>query len=144
LVRWLALDIGSRRVGVAICDAEERVVTTLPHVPFAAPPRLAETIAVLVRDRNAAALLVGMPATCHGDSRGERRVAAVVAALRERLTIPVEVEDERGSTAAAQALLSEAGVPRRRWPDLIDGLAARVILESHLARSGRTGLPDTA
>ena len=131
-MRWLALDVGSRRVGVAVCDAEERLVSALPALAFAGPERLAEAVAGLVTAREAGGVVVGVPVTRGGEGRGERRVAKVVTSLRGRLAVPVETVDETGTTAAARSLLEEAGVPRRRWPELVDSAAARVILEGFL------------
>jgi putative Holliday junction resolvase len=136
-VRWIALDIGSRRVGVAICDDGERVATALPPLPYGGPEALAGAVAGLVEEREAGGVVVGVPVTRGGQGRGEARVAAVVGALRRRLGVPVATADERGTTAEAERLLSEAGVPRRRWDDLVDGLAARLILEMHLAARDR-------
>ncbi len=132
-MRWLALDVGSRRVGVAVCDAEERVPTPLPALAYAGPRRLAETVAELARARDAEGIVVGMPVTRAGTGPGERRVRAVVASLRDRLALPVETFDEAGTTEDARALLADAGVPRRRWPELVDSTAARLILEGFLA-----------
>ena len=132
-MRWLALDVGSRRVGLAVCDDRERVATALPPVPFSGAEPLAATIAEIAGEREAGGVVVGVPITRGGQGRGEARVAAVVAALRARLAVPVAPVDERGTTAEAERLLAEAGVPRRRWDDLVDGVAARLILETHLA-----------
>jgi putative Holliday junction resolvase len=132
-MRWLALDVGSRRVGVAVCDTDERVATALRPLPFAGPAALAEAVARLVAELEAGGVVVGVPVTRAGTGRGEARVAGVVAALRDRLGLPVETADERGTTREAEHLLVEAGVPRRKWEGLVDGLAARLILETHLA-----------
>jgi putative Holliday junction resolvase len=134
-MRWIALDVGRARVGVAVSDGEERVVAPLPPLAFHGPEALAAAVGVLVRDREAGGVVVGVPVTRGGEGRGELRVAAVVAALRAALDVPVETVDERGTTAAAQSLLREAGVPSRRWDSVIDGIAARLILETFL--SGR-------
>jgi putative pre-16S rRNA nuclease len=138
-MRWLALDIGSRRIGVAVCDSEERVATALDPFAFTGSGGVAERVAALVRTREAEGIVVGVPRTRAGGGPGERRVSAVVDVLRARLTVPVELIDERGTTAAAEALLLEAGVPRRRWRGLVDSLAARLILESFLALRARSG-----
>ena len=138
-MRWLALDVGSRRVGVAVCDAEELVTTALPALVFAGPERVAERVAELVREREADGVVVGVPRTRSGQGRGERRAAAVVAALRGCVTVPVEVADESGTTAAAEELLAETGVPRRRWRSLVDSVAARIILEGYLSMRGPRG-----
>jgi putative Holliday junction resolvase len=132
-MRWLALDVGARRVGVAVCDDEERVATALAPLPFAGPQALAAAVAALAAEREAGGVVVGVPVTRGGAGRGEARVAAVVAALRERLAVEIATADERGTTAEAERLLAEAGVPRRRWDGLVDGVAARLILETHLA-----------
>jgi RNase H-fold protein (predicted Holliday junction resolvase) len=75
-----------------------------------------------------------VPHTRAGESRGERRVEAVVAELRAVLALPVALVDERGTTAEARARLAEAGVPVRRWHEIVDGVAAQIILETHLAQ----------
>ena len=132
-MRWLALDVGARRVGVAICDPGESVVSSLDPLGFEGPGALAAAVASLAGRWKADGVVVGLPLTRDGHSRGERRVSAVVEALRQVLEIRVETADERGTTAAAEALLAEAGVPRGRWPRLVDGVAARLILETFLA-----------
>ncbi|HVN75366.1 MAG TPA: Holliday junction resolvase RuvX, partial [Thermoanaerobaculaceae bacterium] len=114
-MRWLALDIGARRVGVAVCDAEESVATPLAALDDSRPERLAAAARELVRTWGVGGVVVGVPVTRRGASRGEARVAAVVAALTRELDVAIETVDERGTTRAAESLLREAGVPRRRW-----------------------------
>jgi putative Holliday junction resolvase len=136
-MRWLALDVGSRRVGVAVCDAQETVATALEAFAFAGPEGVAERVTALVRTWEADGVVVGVPHTRAGKGPGERRTSAVVAVLRTRLAVPVEITDEWGTTAGAKGLLAEAAVPRRRWQGLVDSLAARLILEGFLALRGR-------
>jgi putative Holliday junction resolvase len=136
-MRWLALDVGSRRVGVAICDADERVATALRPLPFAGAAALSAAVAKLAVELEIGGVVVGVPVTRHGLGRGEARVAAVVEAMRVVLSVPVATVDESGTTQEAEHLLAEAGVPRRRWTDLVDGLAAKLILETHLATCRR-------
>jgi putative Holliday junction resolvase len=143
-MRWLALDVGTRRVGVAVCDAEERVATALPPLAFGGPQSLAAAVAKLAAEREVGGVVVGVPVTRGGAGRGEVRVAAVVTALRERLAVEIATADERGTTAEAERLLAEAGVPRRRWDGLVDGVAARLILETHLAARHVAGGRDAA
>ncbi len=129
-MRWLALDIGRRRVGAALCDSAEAVTSTLPPFPL---ETLLERVTIIVTEYGIEGIVVGVPVTRGGASRGEARVEEVVVRLAG-LGLPVEREDERGTTAAAEALLREAGVPRHRWARRIDSLAARLILESFLDR----------
>jgi putative Holliday junction resolvase len=142
-MRWLALDVGSRRVGVAVCDERESVATPLPPFPFAGPERVAAAVARLAHEWQAGGVVGGVPRTRAGQGRGERRVAAVVEVLRVRLALTVETVDESGTTKAAERLLAEAGVPRRRWPELVDSTAARLILEGHLAMRGQDDSPQS-
>jgi putative holliday junction resolvase len=137
-VRWLALDIGAERVGVAACDAGERVTTRLAAIPFRGPAGVADRVTVVARERETEAIVVGVPRTATGVGRGGRRVEAVVLALRERLSIPVELEDEAGTTREARERLEAEGVPRRRWDELVDSTAAAIILERLLARCGQS------
>lgn len=132
-VRWLSLDVGAQRVGVAVCDAGEEVVTPSSTLPFRDPRTLAAAVAILVRERGIEGVVVGVPVTRSGEGRGERRVRSVIDELRVALTIPVEECDERGTTAAASERLRDAGVPARRQRALIDAVAAAVILEGFLA-----------
>lgn len=133
-MRWLSLDVGGARVGIALSDPSGQVVTTLSSLAFTGPQSLALRVAELVRTWSVEGVVVGIPRTRSGNSRGEVRVARVVAALREQVEVPVEVEDERGTSRGADALLREAGVALHRRAALRDGLAARLILETFLAR----------
>lgn len=138
-MRWLALDIGSRRVGAAICDDGETVVSALAPLPFTDPARLARAVGELAAERGVGGIVIGVPRTRDGASRGERRVAAVVAAVRAAVAVEVAEIDEGGTTREAGERLREAGVGPRRWKDLIDGVAAQVMLEEHLAQRRRRG-----
>lgn len=132
-MRWLALDLGAKRVGLALCDSEERVVTPQGTVPFASPELFAELIAARVRSWGVEAVLVGVPGTRSGASRGEARSRAVVAALSQVLPVPVVPWDERGTTREAQELLKERGLKGRKQRDKADALAAALLLEDFLA-----------
>lgn len=135
-MRWLALDLGKRRVGVALCNAEETVTTPLPPFPFA---RLLEQVRALVEEYGVEGIVVGVPITRDGASRGEARAAEAVSRL-EALGLPVEREDERGTTAAAAAFLRQTGRAKRRWEEGLDSVAAQLILDSFLGRR-RGGAP---
>jgi putative pre-16S rRNA nuclease len=140
-MRWLALDVGTRRVGVAISDDAEQIVTPLPALPWRGAVRLAEAVIDLAARRGVEGLVVGIPVTQRGEGRGEARVAAVAAALRDRFAREVIMADERGTTRDARDALAAAGVPRRRWDELVDGVAAKAILERWLEERRRRRSP---
>jgi putative Holliday junction resolvase len=140
-MRWLALDIGAGRVGVATCDESETVVTPLRPLVYRGPEATAEAVVARVAESGATAVVVGVPVTRSGFGRGMRRIDAFLAALKARLELPIATVDERGTTREAAAMLMRAGVTGRRRDAALDSTAAQVILERHLARRRAAGAP---
>lgn len=126
------MDVGSERVGVAICDPTETATARLPAIAYRGADALAERVAALCREHQVEGVAVGVPRTAGGVGRGRRRIEAVTSALWARLSLPVVEVDEAGSTREAESRLAAEAVPRRRWPTLVDSVAAEVILLRHL------------
>jgi putative pre-16S rRNA nuclease len=125
----LALDPGERRTGIAICDSAGILASPLETHDRKRDRSLLERIAVLCDERGATRVLVGLPLTQmgeHGDSA--KRSETLARKLEGRLSVPVELVDERYSTAEAQRLL--VGRPHERADR--DALAAALILQSWL------------
>jgi putative Holliday junction resolvase len=137
-MRWLALDVGAKRVGVASSNDDETVVTPLRPLEYRGPEATAEAVVRRVRESGADAVVVGVPLTRSGHGRGMRRIEAFLGAIRARLEVPVETTDERGTTRDASELLAQAGVGGRRRAEAIDSTAAQLILERHLAQRRST------
>jgi putative Holliday junction resolvase len=140
--RVLALDLGRRRIGVAVCDDGRTVATPYRTVRRSGhrPDEHAE-LAGLVDEIGAVLVVVGLPLSLDG-SRGPaaKTVLSEVKALRRVLGVPVETHDERLSTVAAEASLDRGGVRGARRRDVVDQLAAQVILQSWLdGPMGRAG-----
>lgn len=133
--RVLALDLGQRRIGVAVSDPDRRVATPLVvlerHRDRARPHR---EIAALVEEWEATLVLLGLPIDLEG--RIGVAAASVLAERREleaHVAVPVEVHDERMTTRIAERRLRERGDldgPSRR--KVIDMVAASVILQDWL------------
>ena len=134
-MRVLALDLGSKRIGVAVSDDDQRVAT-----PIATIERTRDTPAVhrqvvdLVREWEAGLLLLGLPIALDG-SIGP--AATAVLAERDQLAavvgVPVEVHDERMTTRLADQALRERGdLDGRARRQVIDQMAAAVILQDWL------------
>lgn len=136
-VRWLALDVGAKRVGVALADPSETVVTPQRALAGGAPQLLAARIKALVELWGVEGVVVGLPVTQGGKSRGEARVRALLEALRAVLEIPVVPWDERGTTQEAAARLAELGLSAAAKRRAVDAVAAAVLLESFLAARKR-------
>jgi putative Holliday junction resolvase len=138
LSRALALDLGSRRVGVAVSDGAGRVATPYDTITRSGSRvRDHERVATLVTEVGAEVVVVGLPLSLDG-SRGPAAdaVAGEVEELREALTVDVLTWDERLSTVQAERSLREMGVRRRRKSQVVDRLAATVILQSWLDAGG--------
>jgi putative holliday junction resolvase len=116
VTRALGLDLGERRIGVALSDSAGAVAT--PYELLERSQNRTEDhrrVAALVTETSAEVVVVGLPLSLDG-SRGPaaRAVEAEVAELRERLAVPVELWDERLSTVEAAKRLRSAGRPASR------------------------------
>ena len=132
----LGVDPGERRLGFAVSDPDRLVAT--PHASLELPPgcgvrRVADEIAAVAADVGAAAVVVGLPRTPSGrEGRAALRARTVAAAVGERSGLPVDLWDERHTTAEAQRRMLEQGASRGTRRDVVDRLAATLILQSYL------------
>ena len=139
-MRALGLDLGSKRIGVAVSDLSGTIASPLTVVARSRSRRHDHaTLAALVREEEADVVVVGLPRSLSGDlGPAARGVLEEVEVLATVVGVPVETYDERLSTVAAEAALRESGVrgPARR--QIVDKVAAAVILQGWLdARRGR-------
>ncbi len=138
---WIALDLGSRRIGVAITDAGGMIAqphTTLEARGFGSLPM--EEIRRLVAERNVGGIVVGLPRRLDGSHGAEANAAEEAAErLRRELDVRVELWDERLSSAQAERMLIDAGVKRRRRKGATDRVAAALILQGFLAANPGNG-----
>ena len=106
-MRVLALDVGDRRVGLAISDPTGLLASPLGHVERG--PTDVQDIIRVAEDNDAAQIVVGLPLTLAGESRAQAgKVRGFVRELRSATDIPVETVDERLSTVQAQRLLTDS------------------------------------
>ncbi|MBX3313509.1 MAG: Holliday junction resolvase RuvX [Actinobacteria bacterium] len=136
-VRVLALDLGEKRIGVAVCDADGRVATPVTTVDrHRDRPRLHRELAELVRDYEAEIVLLGLPVDLQGElGPAARAVLAERDELAALLPVPVEVHDERFTTRIADRALRERGdLDARARRRVVDMMAAAVILQDWLDR----------
>jgi putative Holliday junction resolvase len=139
----VALDVGERRIGVAITDPAESF--SLPLRTLERTDSLhddLEAILSIARDYAATTIVVGDPIALSGE-RGiaATKMDAFVAVLAKAFEGKIERVDERLTTAQATRTLLENGVSRKGRKRVVDRLAAALILDSYLARRGRPGGP---
>ena len=139
--RVLAIDVGARRVGLAISDASATLARPLDTLVVSddrdAVDRVAERIAALEReDDGLVAVVVGLPVRLDGSaSDASPRVRAFISALSGRTALPIEVEDERLTSREAESRLAQRERDWRKRKAKLDAAAAAVILQDYLDRS---------
>jgi putative Holliday junction resolvase len=132
-VRYLGLDVGDVRIGVALSDETATLASGLVTLERVGPRKDVRAVAAIVRERGVDEVVVGVPWRLDGSlgPQGEK-VMGFVEALRRGLKVPVVTWDERFTTVAADELLAEAGVRRRDRKARIDRAAAALILQGYL------------
>ena len=139
--RLLGIDVGERRIGVAV--SEGRIAVPLEVVLHQSRAADIERIANIAREQDVAAVIVGLPMTMSGEERGQAKRTRVFGdQLAEALHVPVVYHDEGGSTAQVSDVAarrrdrprnaSSVHPARRRVKPRVDDLAAAVILQSYL------------
>ena len=135
--RAIGLDLGSKRIGVAICDDGRTVATPLATVERVGDRAVEHArIAELVAEHGAALVVVGLPLSLDGSvGPAARSVLREAKALRRRLGVVVETHDERLTTVSAEASLRAGGVGGRGARRVVDQVAASVILQAWIDAS---------
>jgi putative Holliday junction resolvase len=136
--RVLAVDPGTRRVGVALSDPGGTIATPLTTLPADPLESLPERLAECARQHEAAELVVGLPRRLDGSLGPEALAAKALAELLRGLTgLRVTLVDERLTSAAAERALLATGTKRARRRELSDQVAAALILQTYLDSGGQ-------
>jgi putative Holliday junction resolvase len=132
----LGVDVGTVRVGVAVCDREGILATPLKTLERNAKKNTdVRILAALAAELGAVQIFVGLPRTMKGEEHASARMAEdyaqlLVAALDQRgSTVPVQLVDERLSTVTAHRNLHAAGMSSRNHRKVVDQVAAAGILQ---------------
>lgn len=133
MARWVGIDYGDKRIGLAISDPMGIVATPLDTVENGSRDRSVATIAALIQEREIAGVVVGRPTNMDG-SKGPRVqiTEAFVNALTEATSVPVRWWDERLTSASVERVLIAAGTRRDKRKMVVDKLAAQQILQGFL------------
>ena len=131
----IGLDVGTKTIGIAVSDVRCTVASPLVTVAKAKASRNAQEIGEIAHGRQAAGIVLGLPRNMNG-SEGPRcqSVRAFAKALAGLLDLPITYWDERLSTVEAERSLLEGGLSRRRRAELVNHVAASIILQGLLDR----------
>jgi putative Holliday junction resolvase len=132
-MRILGIDYGQQRIGVAISDEMGIVATPLGNVEENGVNAAVAAIAKMVSERAVGKIVVGLPRNMDGSLGAKaQETQAFVEKLKARVKIPIQTWDERLTTKAAERVLIKANVSRKKRREVVDKMAAQMILQSYL------------
>ena len=133
MTRILALDVGEKRIGLAISDGLGWTAQGLPTLSGEDKDKAICAIAEIVRERQVTEIVLGMPLNMDGTpGKRAKETALFLEDLKKEIPLPIKTWDERLSSAQAQRLMLEADLSRKKRKKKVDRLAAQLILQSYL------------
>ena len=135
--RLLGLDLGTRTIGLALSDVTRMIASSLETIRRTKFKADLDRLRELIAEHDIKGLVLGFPINLDG-TEGPRAQAtrAFARNVNQAVEVPILMWDERLTTAAAERMLIEADTSRRRRAEVIDKLAATLILQNALDRMG--------
>jgi len=132
-MRVLAIDHGTKRMGIAISDELKLIAQPLEYIPAEPFNVFLARLQELLLEKAVVLVLVGMPRNLNGTyGPAALKVRDFVTALQAAVTVPVRTWDERLTSAQANRLLIEGQVRRKDRKEKVDKMAAAILLQSYL------------
>ena len=133
--RIMSVDFGDTRTGLALSDISRYLASGIGYVSPGGIVKTADKVAEMATENKASAVIVGLPKNMDG-SEGFRadRAKEFADLLRERLSVPVAMFDERMTTMAASRFLNETNTRGAKRKPVVDTLSAQIILQNVLDR----------
>lgn len=130
-MKYLAIDYGAKRTGLAVCDPGEMM--TFPFGVLRSPKNLVESIEQIVAAEHIDGIVLGLPLNMDGSQGPQaKEVMAFAERLKQRVSVPVHLQDERLSSFGAQERLLMTGLSKAKQRELLDAVAAAEILQAFL------------
>lgn len=140
-MRTLALDYGTKRIGVAISDELKIIAQPLEFILNEPFDKFLDRLTELIQEKDVELILVGMPRNMDGSfGSSAENVQTFVATLKEKFSVPIKTWDERLTTAQANRVLVQGNVRRRERKQKVDKTAAAILLQSYL--DALPGMPE--
>ena len=131
--RILALDHGTKRIGVAISDEMKMIAQPLEFVPAEPLADALNRLRAILAEKPAELIVVGMPRNMDGSyGPAAEKVRAFIEELKPALGLPVRTWDERLTSAQANRMMVHGNVRRDQRKEKVDAIAAAIILQSFL------------
>ncbi len=139
-MKIIAVDLGDARTGLAVCDRTECLASPVGTIKESSMKKVCAQVANAVTEFDVGMVVVGHPVNMNG-TVGDRAKKSEQFAdmLRILVKVPVTLWDERSTTVSAHALLDNADVHGKKRREIIDEVAAVVILESYMSYRKSSG-----
>lgn len=138
ILKILGIDLGEKRIGIAISDALEITAQGLPTITVKDEQEICPRLMEIIKEKSVELLVFGLPKNMNGTLGPQAKKVQECARKMEQLSgLSVDFEDERLSTVRAEQILLEADTSRAKRKKSIDRLAAVIFLQSYLDRRGR-------
>ena len=132
-MRILALDHGTKRIGVAVSDETKTIAQPLEYIPAEPFADFLVRLKKILTEKEADCLLIGMPRNMDGSyGPAAQKVEAFVAVIRSAITVPIKLWDERLTTTMANRIMIQGHVRREKRKEKVDAMAAAILLQSYL------------
>ena len=132
-MRLLCLDVGERRIGLAVGDTSSTLATPLGFIERTGLQRDITKVLEMAESRQAEGIVVGMPLSLNGRVGPQaKKVQRFLRSLQAKTELPIKTMDERYSTSEAELILRLAGQQPSRNKGELDAAAATVILQEYL------------
>src|ERR1051325_10047888 len=132
-MRILALDHGTKRIGIAVSDELKMIAQPLEFFPAEPFAEFLARLKELIREKEVELILVGLPRNMDGSyGPAALKVREFVAVLKETIAIPIKLWDERLTSVQANRFLIEGNVRREKRKEKVDKTAAAILLQSFL------------
>jgi putative Holliday junction resolvase len=132
-MRILALDHGTKRIGVAVSDETKTIAQPLEYIPAKPFAGFLARLRKLLVEKEIDLVLIGLPRNLDGGyGPAAQKVQAFVSVLQTAITVPIKTWDERLTSAQANRVLIRGKVRRNKRKEKVDKMAAAILLQSYL------------
>ena len=132
-MRILALDHGTKRIGVAVSDETKTIAQPLEYIPAEPFADFLARLKIILVEKEIDLVLIGQPRNMDGSyGPAAQKVEAFVAVLKTAIAVPITMRDERLTSVMANRILIQGGVRRDKRKEKVDKMAAAILLQSYL------------
>jgi len=141
--RILALDVGEKRIGVAVSDALNTIAQGIETIKRIDTKSVVEKIKGLIKEYGLSKIVVGIPLNMNGTKgTSARSVEGFIRLIQAEIDLSIETVDERLTTAQGERILLEADISRKKRKRSIDKIAAQLILQLYLDLHAQKNRPQ--